>query len=620
MSIMRIFFMPRNLFRLLSMSLIGLLLCTCMSQAYPVDVRDLESTTTLSRWLLSQSLSEEGESDPAEASAEAVSGIHLISRGTPVRVVHSILNESYRDSVDRRKIEFVGEPANEGVVTTARFRLIRNPASVFSISHDSETGIISWGRSEPYISPPPESEETNPALPYDGPYVWHGTRMGLLRTCMARDGLYGYTPTPSGRTEGIRVTVTGQKVRAMFWSALYSRHDLQFEADYEDPTVELEEEDTFLSDVEREKEDKFAPTILEFKNRPLLDQFNFTQLRDASQEKLAACPEIKLHFRHNKTGRTSEDSNGVKPVDLNLLSFTCKCELILQLGLSPAGSWYPWMDSEWSAAYEVSLAAGELTSQEERQLYGDHVDERSLLATAAHHLAGIPVNMLIDVSAIPFLETGQIRNNMTILAHLIAWHDLLGMDIRYMLEKDTTGGRALNMLKEELAKLATVPGINVDELLAKVAAPHPGDGVITVALRTASRIRGMEDVGKRELLVALKGSPKRPGISIPDYASASSIGLSMASLVAAGEETSANGEYERARLKAFQTIRDIYRRAGIIKNKDEFTVEDLEFMISGCAENKLSYALLYAFPPIVKDLTNKISEYFRQLNVILQAA
>jgi len=611
----------RNRLKLLSTVLVSLFLCAAISQAYPVDARHRSaSVTTLSRWLLSQALSEAGAEDPAEVTTEAESGIHLIARGISIRLTNSILTENYADSADSRKIEFLGTPSKDGNIITASFRLLRGKKLVFEVSFDSDSGVISLRQKEDYTPPVTEQPEIEHPLPYDGPYVWHGTRMGLLRTSMARDGLYGYTPTASGMVMGHRMTVTGQKGRAIFWSAPYSRHDEVFEADYEDPTVELEEEDTFLSAEEQGREDKFAPIILEFKNRPLLEQFNYTHLSDATQKKLAACPEIRLRFGHNKTGRTSAYSNGVRPVDLNLLSFTCKCELILRLDLSPARTWYSWMDNEWQSAYEVARSAYELTAAEERQLYQDHSDERSLLADAAHHLEGVPVNMYIDLSAIPHLETGQIRNNMRILAHLIAWHDLLGLDVRYMLEKDTTSHRALNILKKELAKLATVPGINADELLAKVAAPHTGEEVITVALRTDSRIRGMSEVGDRELLVALRGSPKRPGISLPDYGSASSIGLSLAALRAAGEKTSAEVAYERIRLRTFQTIRDIYRRAGVIKKKGEFTVDDLEFMVSGCAENKLSYALLYAIPPIAKDLTNKISEYFRQLNILLQAA
>ncbi|MFQ5952404.1 MAG: hypothetical protein ACE5JK_03260, partial [Candidatus Omnitrophota bacterium] len=89
----------------------------------------------------------------------------------------------------------------------------------------------------------------------------------------------------------------------------------------------------------------------------------------------------------------------------------------------------------------------ELTREEEKPLYKENNDERHLLAQTAKQLGRHPVNMRIDLSAIPGAE-GQLEKNMETLARLIAWHNTFGLNIKYILEHDT-GGKALAILKDK---------------------------------------------------------------------------------------------------------------------------------------------------------------------------
>ena len=161
--------------------------------------------------------------------------------------------------------------------------------------------------------------------------------------------------------------------------------------------------------------------------------------------------------------------------------------------------------------------------------------------------------------------------------------------------------------------------IKREELLSRIETPHTGDDVIDIHLSTVENIGKMGELADKVYAVALKDNPELPGVSIPNYTAASAIGLSLAAIRTAKDKEGKDG-YECVRRKVFDIISTIYKRFEIIKDDKEFTVDDLEFMISGCSANKLKYAILYALPPIVKDLVEKLQKYHEALHLILQAA
>jgi hypothetical protein len=253
----------------------------------------------------------------------------------------------------------------------------------------------------------------------------------------------------------------------------------------------------------------------------------------------------------------------------------------------------------------------------EKLLFTENATEKQLLSALSKLLNGTPVNDHIDLSAIP-KDNEQLKQNMKTLARIIALNQTFNLNIRYVLENDTNG-QAMTLLRSELIGLSKIPGVNGDELLLCIGIPHVGDNVINVHLATIENIGKLGVLSDRQYAVALKEDSDLFGVSIPNYTAASAIGLSLAALRVAKDKEVKDG-YESMRGKVFDIISSIYKRFGIIKEDREFTVDDLEFMVSGCPANKLKYAILYALPPIVKDLVERLGQYHEALQLMLQAA
>lgn len=261
-----------------------------------------------------------------------------------------------------------------------------------------------------------------------------------------------------------------------------------------------------------------------------------------------------------------------------------------------------------------------------RPLYTENANEKKLLAKSAEYLGNNPVNERIDLSAIPKegltkeQQDEQLERNMETLARQIAWHNTFGLNIRYVLENDTQDKKAQEILKNKIIELGKIPGVNAEELLSRIGNPHAGENVIEVILRSVENVKAMKQVEDKEFVVALKDDLTKEGVAIPNYTAASAIGLSIASLRIAKEKETKPDEYNRVKDKVFRVIKSIYERYNIITKEDGFTLDDLEFMVTGCPENKLYYAILYALPPIAKDLVERIGRYHEALHLILQAA
>lgn len=257
--------------------------------------------------------------------------------------------------------------------------------------------------------------------------------------------------------------------------------------------------------------------------------------------------------------------------------------------------------------------------RKERLTLGHLNDENYLLINASRYLKS-PVNMHIDLRSVP-TEEGQLEENMETLARLIAWHDSYGLDVRYILNHDADGS-ALRILKGKLKELGELPGLNADELLARVGPPHTGDEVIDIKLESMVNLEKNRRISDREYIVALKDDGSA-GISIPNYTAASVMGLSLAALRIAKEKLEEHPEdqkeYELFRGKVLDKFRDIYERFGVIREKKDFSEDELEMMVTGSSNTKLYYTFLYALPPVVK-VIEEIFKYHEMMQDLLQAA
>ncbi|MCK4851862.1 MAG: hypothetical protein KAS86_02000, partial [Candidatus Omnitrophica bacterium] len=262
------------------------------------------------------------------------------------------------------------------------------------------------------------------------------------------------------------------------------------------------------------------------------------------------------------------------------------------------------------------------TLKDQHGLCEENNDEKYILTRASRYLNSSPVNMRIDLTSIPE-EKGQLEQNMKTLAYLIARQNTFGLDVRYILENDT-GGRGSSMLMDELAEIGAISGLDVKELSGRVGAPYIGDKVIEVKLKSLESVGKDKAINGREYVVALKDDNSKPGISVPNYTAAATMGLSLAALRVARddleEDPGDQKEYEAFRGRILDKFRDIYERFEVIKNKNDFSEHELELMVTGSSDTKLYYTLLYALPPIVKGAIELIDQYHERLQLILQSA
>ena len=262
------------------------------------------------------------------------------------------------------------------------------------------------------------------------------------------------------------------------------------------------------------------------------------------------------------------------------------------------------------------------------QLSDEKEELLPLMIKTSRYLKGKPVNMYIDLSVVSYegLTKDQKREqqdkNLGTLAIMMAWHNSYGIDARYMIENDLDG-EALCILKDKIAALAGIDGINADKIAASINHPYKTAEQIDIRLENIFSVKQKKDINDREYIIALKDN-NAPGIVIPNYVAASVLGLSLAALRFMNESTLSNpdkqNDYEDLRLKTLDKFTAIYLNLNIIQDKDDFTVTQLELMVSGSSEARLYYSLEYALPFAVKLLIEDINRCHDKIQEILYAA
>ena len=256
----------------------------------------------------------------------------------------------------------------------------------------------------------------------------------------------------------------------------------------------------------------------------------------------------------------------------------------------------------------------------------EHNDERAILIKARQYLKGYPVNMKVDLSVIPGVGDGltakeaqlQLSENMKTLAGVIAWYDSFGLDIRYELVPGTDIQMvdAQKALKEELERIAQMPGIDRDRLMKCIDVPHTDSRTIEIHLLSLENMSKINTVTDRMYPVALKKSTMGEGIELPSYTGAAGIGLAIAALRVIKEEDP--DMYSSEVRRFLKKISSIYERSGV--ETTGFNEEVLNFMVIGEGCTKLHYALRYALPPVIKIGIEKIRDYHEKMQLLLQAA
>ena len=264
----------------------------------------------------------------------------------------------------------------------------------------------------------------------------------------------------------------------------------------------------------------------------------------------------------------------------------------------------------------------------EKDLVEENDDKKLLIINSARYLRDYPVNMYIDLSSIP--KSGeQLEENMETLASVIAWHNRYGLNIRYALENDVTG-EALCLLKEKVRHLKPelvdsighiyVSGDTIKTTSGKNSIVSP-ENLIEIKLRDIKSIDRNYQIKEREYLIALKENISET--IIPNYPSAAIMGLSLAALRIAGDKLSSQSidrkEYEKFRGKIAGVFKSIYSRHNLINDSSDFSVSQLELMVSGNSITKMYYTFLYALPPLGKFIED-INKYHSLMRDVLIAA
>ncbi|NQT23658.1 MAG: cobalamin B12-binding domain-containing protein, partial [Candidatus Omnitrophica bacterium] len=152
-------------FKVVAISIVCLFLFNNFAWSYSAKIAPVRKST-LSRWLLTKALADEGVIDPSEVMLEAVTGIQFIAAGRSTRVANSILIENYAHAEGERKIKFLESEKvkRENGITKARFRIIGEDREVFEISYQNHVIDITKVESPGGLTGNVSSEDFQPVF------------------------------------------------------------------------------------------------------------------------------------------------------------------------------------------------------------------------------------------------------------------------------------------------------------------------------------------------------------------------------------------------------------------------------------------------------------------------
>ncbi len=206
---------------------------------------------------------------------------------------------------------------------------------------------------------------------------------------------------------------------------------------------------------------------------------------------------------------------------------------------------------------------------------------------------------------------------------MIARNNSYGLDVRYGVNGEQAG-EAVDILKGELKDIHEFSDEKIDTVFDLHSASVSGDDLIEVWLMDIDEISEDETIlGKNEYIVALKDEYAVPGIAIPNYSAAATMGLSLAALRVAKDKANQwlirQKEYEILRSEICNKFKVIYQRHEVTENYENFSEEELELMVTGKSGTKLYYTLLYALPPLIK-VMEELHKYHELMREALRAA
>jgi hypothetical protein len=126
----------------IAMAVVCLFLVNDIVWAYP-DNKPAINSSTLAVQSIFKPLKDAGIEDSAELVFEILAGIRLLHAGKTTSAVNGILTETYRNTKDKRKIEFLPDVNRENGQTIAKFKVIGRDDIAFEIKYqDTKTKLL----------------------------------------------------------------------------------------------------------------------------------------------------------------------------------------------------------------------------------------------------------------------------------------------------------------------------------------------------------------------------------------------------------------------------------------------------------------------------------------------
>ncbi|MFH1847356.1 MAG: inositol monophosphatase family protein [Candidatus Omnitrophota bacterium] len=261
------------------------------------------------------------------------------------------------------------------------------------------------------------------------------------------------------------------------------------------------------------------------------------------------------------------------------------------------------------------LLNDELADKEKKKLFAQDQSQTYQLLWASRSLKEVPLNVHIDLSLVGNVES-NVHAVLKTLVLMVLRNRSYGLDIRYSFEKHHKRDIFQQKAKDILRKMDLISAEEIEKLFVLHA---KDDSLISLKLWGPDQLRKEKFFEQNDYLIGLRQTNNDDSVVIPNYTTAMAMGLSLASLNVLKYKGQDN-EYKKHRDKALECFRDIFKLLGIIKDKNDFSINELDAMVTGSSDAKLYYAVLYSLPPIAKGFIVKIHQYHEQMHLMQQAA
>jgi hypothetical protein len=279
----------------------------------------------------------------------------------------------------------------------------------------------------------------------------------------------------------------------------------------------------------------------------------------------------------------------------------------------------------------LSRVEEERAAENQRQLLTRKEREDAILRRAGRYVNGLPVNIHMDMDLISAdnkkgdteAEQKNFEEVLGLIAMYMVRNKAYGINSFYMFKG--LSRQKLSDLKEKLERSGAEKGLDVSDTIERIGTLSSSPDAVDLYIYGDESVKGISNLGDKEILVCLEENEGNPWISIPDYGGAMAMGLLLAglkhlSLKASYDPENNKANYFRRREEAVEDLKDILQRIDGAETGERISRRSLELMINGNSDSKMYYARVFSLPPAVKATIQLIDDYYRAMRNILHAA